>query len=170
MGRLLVLFIGVPVLELALLIEIGSRIGTLATVGLIALTGVVGAALARRQGLSVMRRLRTEVDAGHPPAEALVDGALILVAGALLMTPGVLTDAVGFACLVPGVRALVKRDLWRRLERAAQEGRVAVFVAEAPPGAGPPPAGDPREVWEPEVREVRDVREIRGPGEGGGVR
>ena len=96
MGRLLLLFVLVPALELVLLIELGQRIGTLPTLGLIVLTGVVGASLARSQGLRVLQELQRETEAGRLPAEPLVDGALILVAGALLVTPGVLTDAFGF--------------------------------------------------------------------------
>ena len=93
-GHLLVLFIAVPVVELALLIEIGQRVGTVGTVGTIGLimgTGIVGAALARQQGISTLARLRADLDAGRWPAEPIVDGVLILVAAAVLITPGVLT-------------------------------------------------------------------------------
>lgn len=129
MGRLLLLFVVVPALELALLIEIGSRIGTVATLGIIAATGVLGASLARRQGLDVLQRLQQEANAGRLPADPLIDAAFLLVAGALLVTPGVLTDVVGFACLVPGFRRLVRQELRRRFERAVEEGRVEVHVA-----------------------------------------
>ena len=128
MFRLLLLFVALPTVELGLLIEIGSRIGTGATLALIAVTGIVGAALARRQGLGVLRVLQTETAAGRLPAGSLADGVIILVAGALLVTPGVLTDAFGFLCLVPAFRRVVKRALLRRLERAAQEGQVEVRV------------------------------------------
>lgn len=126
MGRLLLLFVLVPAVELALLIELGGRIGTLATLGLIAGTGVVGASLARSQGLSVLRQVQRELDAGRLPAGALVDGAIIVIAGALLMTPGILTDALGFSCLVPGFRRLIKRTLWRRFENALRDQRIHV--------------------------------------------
>lgn len=128
MPWLLLLFVVLPAVELALLIEVGSRIGTAATLALIAVTGVVGAALARRQGFGVLRRLQAESEAGRLPAGSLVDGVLILVAGALLVTPGILTDAFGFACLVPAFRNLVKATLRRRFERAVREGRVQVSV------------------------------------------
>lgn len=126
MGRLLLLFVVLPAVELALLIEIGGRIGTAATLGVIVVTGFVGAALARRQGLGVLSRLQQETQAGQLPAGSLVDGVLILVAAALLVTPGVLTDAFGFLCLVPAFRGVLKREVRRRLERAVQEGRVSV--------------------------------------------
>lgn len=163
MGRLLLLFVALPALELALLIEVGSRIGTGATLVLIAVTGVVGASLARRQGLGVIRELQRETDAGRLPAAALVDGVILLVAAALLVTPGIVTDVVGFLCLVPALRDVVKRRAFQRFESAVREGRVQVFHAE---GAAP---------WEPRVeKEVHDLRESRRPEDlrpgGGGPR
>ena len=128
MGRLLLLFVVLPALELGLLISVGRRIGTLETVGLIVATGVVGASLARSQGLQVLARVQGELGAGRLPAESLVDGLIILVAAALLVTPGVLTDAFGLLCLVPGFRRLLKRRLRRRFERAVAEGRVRMDV------------------------------------------
>ena len=128
MGRLLLLFIVLPAVELALLIQLGKMIGTLPTFALIVFTGVVGASLARAQGVGVVRQLQRETAEGRMPADALLDGALILVAAALLVTPGVLTDAVGFACLVPAFRAIAKAAFLRRLERAVQQGRVQMHV------------------------------------------
>ena len=126
MGYLLFLFIVLPALELALLLEVGSRIGTLTTLGLIALTGVIGASLARWQGFSVLRRLQSEAAQGRLPAGPIADGVLILVAGALLITPGLLTDAFGFALLVPAFRELIKLTVWRRVDRAITEGRAHI--------------------------------------------
>ena len=126
MARLLLLFVLVPVAELALLVELGRRVGTPATIGLIVLTGVLGAWLARRQGLGVLRSVRAEMAGGRVPAGTLVDGALIVVAGAVLMTPGVLTDALGFFLLVPAGRRLIKSRLRRRFERAVERGDVVV--------------------------------------------
>jgi UPF0716 protein FxsA len=128
MGWLLLLFIGLPAVELALLIEIGRRIGTLETIGLIVVTGIVGAAMARSQGLRVLSRVRDEISAGQMPADSLLDAVMILVASALLITPGVLTDAVGFLCLVPGFRRLVKDGIVRRIRSAIEDGRVHVSV------------------------------------------
>jgi UPF0716 protein FxsA len=150
MGRLLLLFVALPAVELALLIEIGERIGTVPTLALILCTGLAGAALARHQGLGVLRALQAETAAGRLPAGSLLDGVLILLAAALLVTPGVLTDAFGFLCLVPAFRAVLKRALRRRLERAVREGRLTVQVH----GTG---ADDP---WGPRTEKVvRDVRD-----------
>ena len=129
MGRLLLLlFVVVPAVELILLIEIGQRVGTIATLGLIVATGVVGASLARQQGVSTFARLRRDLGEGRSPAVPIVDGVLILVAAAFLVTPGVLTDAVGFLLLVPMSRRLVRQYLRRRFEGAIRTGAVGVTV------------------------------------------
>lgn len=151
MARLLLLFVLVPIAELALLIEIGRHVGLLPTLGLIVATGVLGTWLARRQGLGVLAQVRGEMAAGRLPAGALVDGALILVAGAVLMTPGVLTDAFGFFCLVPAGRRLLKRSIQRRLEAAVRRGRAAAAVR-----FGGAAGADP---W----REVKNVTPDPGP-------
>jgi len=159
MGRLLLLFIALPAVELALLIEIGSRIGTPATLGIILVTGFVGAALARAQGLGVIRQIQLETAEGRLPADALVDGAFILVAAALLVTPGVLTDALGFLCLVPPFRALAKRWIWRWLERAVEENRVRMQIhvdSPFPPFPRGMPGRDP-DVVDVEPERVDDI-------------
>jgi len=141
MGRLLLLFILVPAVELALLIEVGRVIGTPGTLGIIVLTGAVGASLARRQGLRVLRDLQAESAAGRLPADSLMDGAIILLAGALLITPGILTDVFGFLCLVPATRALGKRAVRRRFEQAVREGSIVMMggLGGSPmPGPGGP--------------------------------
>ncbi len=142
MAKLLFLFIVVPAVELGLLIQLGIRIVTLPTLGLIAVTGVVGAFLARRQGLSVLRQMQAEMAAGRLPGGSIVDGVIILLAGALLITPGILTDIVGFTCLVPQARRIFKKYLWRRLERAVREGSVQVSVHLDGHGRGSPPPAE----------------------------
>lgn len=124
MGALLLLFIALPATELVLLIELGQRIGTLETIAVIVLTGVVGASMARNQGLRVLAHVQQQVGAGEMPTDALVDGIMILLASALLITPGILTDGFGFLCLIPGFRSLVKTEVVRRFERAVRENRV----------------------------------------------
>ncbi|MFQ5793137.1 MAG: FxsA family protein [Acidobacteriota bacterium] len=150
MATLLLLFILVPAVELALLIEVGSRIGTLPTLALIVLTGIVGASLARLQGFAVLRKIQADVAQGQLPAGSLVDGVIILLAGALLITPGILTDVLGLVCLVPAFRTVVKSFIWRRIERAVSQSQVHVSVygqdMEGPtsPGAGTGPVYDIR--------------------------
>ena len=139
--RLFLLFIVLPAVELALLIEIGRYAGTLVTLGLIVATGALGAAMARHQGLRVLAEVQRELAEGRLPAGSMVDGVLILLAAAVLVTPGVLTDAFGFLCLTPGFRSLVKREMLRRFERAVEEQRVHLHVPGHPPhpggGSGP---------------------------------
>ena len=129
MGTLLLLFIGLPALELMLLIELGQRIGTLETIAVIVLTGVVGASMARNQGLRVLSHVQQQVAAGEMPTDALVDGIMILLASALLITPGILTDGFGFLCLIPGFRSMVKSEMVRRFERAVAENQVHVHYS-----------------------------------------
>jgi UPF0716 protein FxsA len=156
MPRLLLLFIVVPAVELVLLIQVGKVIGPLATVGLIIATGVLGAALARRQGLSVLARTRTELAAGRLPADSIGDGLVILLAGALLITPGILTDIFGFLCLIPFTRRLIKAFVWQRLERAVRQGRIHVSTDFNTRRASWEGVGKrPGEI--PEERSVRDV-------------
>ena len=128
MAKLLLLFIVVPTVELILLIKLGGLIGILPTIAVIVITGALGATLARWQGLGVLRKVQSELAGGGLPAGPLVDGVIILIAAALLMTPGFLTDIVGFLCLVPGFRTILKSAAWKRLESAVKEGRSGVFV------------------------------------------
>ena len=109
--RLLILLTVVPLVEVVILIRIAEYLSWGPTIGLVVVTGVLGAWLARREGLRVLRRIQADLARGVPPTGAMVDGALILVAGLVLVTPGVLTDLCGFALLVPPIRAWVKRKL-----------------------------------------------------------
>lgn len=126
LSRLLLLFIVVPAVELILLIQMGRWIGTIPTVGLIVLTGIVGAYLARQQGLQVLRRIQQQTSQGQLPGQALMDGAMILVAGAVLMTPGVLTDALGFLLLIPQSRALLRTFASAQVQRMIDRGQIRV--------------------------------------------
>ena len=89
-GRLALLFVVVPIVELMLLIELGQYIGLLPTLGLVMLTGVTGAWLARAEGLRVLVQFQKELASGQLPGQALLDGISVLIGGALLLTPGVL--------------------------------------------------------------------------------
>ncbi len=104
--RLLLIFTIVPIVELALLIEIGSYIGILPTVVLVAITGIVGATLARNQGLIVVTKIRNKLSMGEIPTSDVIEGLLILVGGVTLLTPGILTDITGFLLIIPFTRPL----------------------------------------------------------------
>ncbi len=114
---LLAVFILLPIFELSLLIRIGTYIGPAATIGLVLLTGAIGAYLARREGASVVQRIQQRTRRGELPTEELLHGVLVFAAGLLLITPGFFTDAVGFALLSAQCRQIVSRILKARLSR-----------------------------------------------------
>ena len=127
--RLAMLFILLPLAELALLLYINKLFASgMATLALVILTGVVGAWLARREGLNCYRRVQQQVAQGQLPADSLLDGLMILIAGALLVTPGIITDTVGFALLVPPMRKSVRRTIVERIK--------ARIIETAPPPSG----------------------------------
>ena len=101
---LFLVLIGIPVVELYVLISVGGEIGAPATVALVLFTAALGIWLVRRQGLSVLARVRASVERDEPPALELAEGALILLAGLALLIPGFVTDALGFLLLVPPLR------------------------------------------------------------------
>jgi UPF0716 protein FxsA len=94
----------IPIVEMWILIEVGGWIGALPTIGLVVLTATIGLSLLKQQGLSTLMRARRKMDEGAIPASELVSGVMIAVGGALLLTPGFVTDALGFALLIPQTR------------------------------------------------------------------
>ena len=116
MGILTLLFIVVPAVEIALLIEVGGRIGGLNTFFVIVATGVLGAALARNEGMMVLARIQSAVERGLMPQNEIVDGLMILVAAAMLLTPGFVTDAVGLLVLFPLTRPVFRRFVLARIK------------------------------------------------------
>src|SRR5688572_4924622 len=111
---LIVLFIVVPIAELAILIQIGQAIGVWWTIALLVVDAVLGSLLARSQGRATWRRFNEALRSGRPPAREVMDGALVLFGGALLLTPGFLSDILGVFLLLPPTRALVRAVLVRR--------------------------------------------------------
>lgn len=109
-------FIAVPLAELFILIEVGSAIGALPAILLCIATAAAGAALVRAQGLRTLWEVRGALGRGEVPALAMLEGMVLVIAGGLLLTPGLVTDAIGFAALVPPLRrALILRGLRGRL-------------------------------------------------------
>lgn len=128
---LLLAFIGMPILEIAVLLKVGGLIGLVPTLALVVLTAVIGTLMLRAQGLSTFNRARASLDRGEPPVREVFDGACLLVGGALLLTPGFVTDTLGFLLLLPPVRGGLLNALKRH-------GHVAVGAS----GFGAPPSGD----------------------------
>lgn len=132
-GRLFLLFTIVPLLELFLLLRIGGAIGAWPTVAIVIVTGLLGAALARREGIRAWRAVSAELAAGQVPAVELLHGFLVLVAGVLLVTPGVVTDAIGFGLLARPIRTRFLRWLRRRFVGRIEVGGVEVgSISEGP--------------------------------------
>lgn len=136
LGRLALLFVIVPVIELALLIQIGQVVGLLPTVALVVFTGVTGAWLARAEGLRVFFQFQREIASGRLPGQSLLDGISVLVGGAFLLTPGVLTDVVGFSLLLPVTRHWIQRRVRKRLERGIADGTIRVVTTGSAGGFG----------------------------------
>jgi len=105
---MLLLFIGLPLIEMAILIKLGEVFGFWPTIWLVVITGFLGASLAKQQGFSALTRIQQEMQNGRLPASEMTDGLLILIGGIVLLTPGLLTDIAGFALLVPQFRQLIK--------------------------------------------------------------
>jgi UPF0716 protein FxsA len=109
--KLLLLFITVPLVELALLLFLADHTSWLFALALVIVTGIAGTWLTRWQGWRTWVRLQADLAAGRMPTDSLLDGALILVAGALLLTPGMLTDVIGILLLIPLTRSIARRCL-----------------------------------------------------------
>lgn len=122
---LLLLFFTIPLLEIFVLLQVGSAIGVLPTIAMVVLTAVIGAGLIRAQGIATLGRVRLELERGELPAVGIIEAAMLLVAGALLLTPGFVTDAIGFLILVPPLRRrIIHAFLLRRvLTTAAAPGQ-----------------------------------------------
>lgn len=154
--RLLLLFTLVPTAELYLLVATATWIGLLETLALCVLTGVVGAHLARREGLAVLGQVQGELGAGRVPGGALLEGALVFGGGLLLLTPGMMTDVLGFSLVVPFTRRRIAASLAARFQGALARGEVVHFAIGPgggrggvhfgggfPPGAAPGPSPEP---------------------------
>ena len=142
---LIVLFIVVPIAELAVLIQIGELIGVWWTIALLVADAILGSLLARSQGRHAWRRFNEALQAGRAPAREVMDGALVLFGGALLLTPGFLSDILGIVLLLPPTRALVRAILVRRFA-----GRMVASMTAGPGVRGP-------DARQPQGRQAYDV-------------
>jgi UPF0716 protein FxsA len=125
---LVLLFIAVPIAELAVIIQVGQEIGVWWTIALLVADSVLGSLLMRSQGRAAWRRLNAALQAGRMPAREVLDGALIIFGGALLLTPGFLTDVLGLLLLLPPTRAAIRAVAARRLAH-----RIVVSAAHPRP-------------------------------------
>ncbi|MFA7388416.1 MAG: FxsA family protein [Thiohalobacteraceae bacterium] len=125
---LLVIFVALPLIEIYLLIKVGSWLGALPTVFLVVFSAVLGVLMLRQQGFGVVRRVRVTLDRGQVPAMELLEGMLLALGGGMLLLPGFFTDLVGFLCLIPPVRRWMVQALLDR------------YLLNRP---GPPPGAPP---------------------------
>lgn len=122
----LLLFVGIPLIELYFLIQVGSQIGALSTIGLSIFTALLGGVLVRIQGFSVLMRVRDALGQSQVPALEMLDGALLLVAGLVLLLPGFFTDTLGFLLLVPKLRRFLILRFFRILPDESSPDRDAI--------------------------------------------
>jgi UPF0716 protein FxsA len=113
------LFLVIPIAELAVIIKVGTEIGIANTILVMLVMSVLGAWLVKRQGLSVMRRVQQQIERGIVPTRELTDGFMVMLAGVLMLTPGFITDVVAILLLLPPVRAAIRGVLARRVTSRA---------------------------------------------------
>ncbi|SDN55729.1 FxsA family protein [Alkalicoccus daliensis] len=124
---LLLLLIVVPALEIAVIFLSWNTFGLLLTVLFIIITGVLGAALARKEGLQAIRKAQLRTSQGQVPGNELLDGICILVGGVVLLTPGFISDALGFLLLIPATREMFKKLMQKMYEKMIRSGNVYVI-------------------------------------------
>lgn len=120
---LFLVFFVAPLVELAVIVQVAGAVGVANTIGLLIAVSLLGAWLAKREGLGVLRRIQAALDRGQTPSTELVDGGLILLAGALMIAPGFISDCLALLLLIPPTRALVRLPVLRYVTR---RGRIAV--------------------------------------------
>jgi len=128
--KLFLAFTIIPIIEIYLLIEIGSMFGVLTAVTLVILTGFLGAFLARMQGMQTLYRIQESLREGRMPSGELLDALLIVIAGLVLLTPGFLTDSAGFLLLIPATRNSIKYWLRRQIELRYMSNRPEDIIIE----------------------------------------
>ncbi|MGF3103995.1 FxsA family protein [Rossellomorea aquimaris] len=127
MRYILLLLIIVPALEIGLLVLSGQAFGLIPTVLLIITTGILGAYLAKKQGMETLRKAQQDMQYGQLPGDAIIDGLCILVGGVVLLTPGFITDAIGFLLLLPPTRKMFKPFIYKLFKRWVNNGNVIIY-------------------------------------------
>ncbi|MGM0864209.1 MAG: FxsA family protein [Bacillota bacterium] len=127
MRYMLLLLIIVPAFEIGLLVLSGQAIGLVPTVLLIITTGILGAYLAKKQGMETLRKAQQDMQYGQLPGNAIIDGLCILVGGVVLLTPGFITDATGFLLLLPPTRKMFKPFIYKLFKRWINNGNVIIY-------------------------------------------
>lgn len=135
MGKLFLLFVGLSLLELTVMIQVGTVIGALPTVILIVLTAMLGSSLVRRQGLKTLMEAQQRMQVGEMPARELMGGMMLALAGLLLIVPGFVTDLLGLLLLLPPLRS---RLADRLVKGVRVQGAMGGFQSQGPYSSSPP--------------------------------
>lgn len=110
-----IILVGIPILEIAVFIEVGDLLGMWETIAIVFITAIIGASLMRKLGLQTLSRARQNLENNIFPAKEVFDGLCLVIAGALLLTPGFITDSVGFLLFLPPVRMAIGAVIINRL-------------------------------------------------------
>ncbi|MCM3704773.1 MULTISPECIES: FxsA family protein [Cytobacillus] len=127
MRYILLLMIIVPAAEIGFLLLSGNTIGLWPTLAIILLTGVLGAYLAKKQGLETIRKIQEQLRCGQMPGDTILEGACILIGGIMLLAPGFITDALGFTLLLPSARKVLKNMLYIGLKKWMNKGTITII-------------------------------------------
>jgi len=162
------LFIAVPIIEIFLFIQVGSSIGALRTIAIVIFTAVLGTWMLRAQGLSTLAKAQSRLSGGQVPAYEMMEGVALAVGGLLLLTPGFVTDAIGFACLIPFTRKFLVNALAKRVKVGSVAGGfgASMYSGQAGGRAGGQPgntgAGQGRESGPQKTKPAIDGEVIEG--------
>lgn len=126
LGKLILLFTITPIVELYILFQLSGVMGPWSTIGLVLVTGVAGAYLAKSEGKLIINKIKMELNQGKLPGNQLLNGLCVLIGGALLLTPGILTDILGFSLVIPGLREIFKVYLKRKFKKVIEEGDINI--------------------------------------------
>ena len=124
----IIVFIGMPIAELGLLLRSSESMGLTRTLGLCIFTGILGASLAKWQGMQTWQKIQQDMGQMQMPTKRLLDGALILAASVVLLTPGFITDALGFLVLFPATRPIFREPLKRWLAKKMDKGAINISI------------------------------------------
>lgn len=133
-GRLFLLFLVIPFIEITLLIKLGGLIGALPTIALMIITAIIGAKLVRQAGLTTWMEAQRRMAAGEVPGQQICEGLVLLIAGVMLVTPGLITDAAGIALLLPALRRKLAAQLSKRMVVQTAAGSMGGGFGQRPEG------------------------------------
>lgn len=161
LGKLILLFTVVPIVELYILIQIGNEIGVFNTIILVFITGVVGAVLAKSEGRQIIGNIKQDMAMGKMPGDELINGLCVLVGGAMLLTPGIFTDVFGFVLVIPFTRMFLIKSIKRKIKSMITEGTVNVYYKDQGGFANKNTSQSPRSSFQGDAKKgFGDVKDV----------